>query len=269
MKAIPLLLATALTAFPLPCGDSYDVIPDSENQLLVSYESINNQEATKTKSQYGPINSSRIIIPFPTTNKLPNFAAYRRYANIKRLTPFGHCLPAGNGNLACDDVGPKPSARPLPKQSAPQLSVNASGDSLIISDSSHVEVPGAGLVNEPKRDWVYLNKDVFAHATTTSRTLHATVNDTDVTITLHAVGFTWDWGDGTVTRTTQPGRAWPHADIRHRYTRRAQNVRIRLTTSWEGTWSAPGASGTVSGQITTTDVGAPFSVYARNPKLND
>ena len=103
----------------------------------------------------------------------------------------------------------------------------------------------------------------------------------DITITLTATKYEWNWGDGTPnTVTTSPGLAWekgidPNNDprlIRHYYTPPQgwrsmldgpyphENREITLTTTWSGTATNPftGETQTINGLVTTTETTGPF-----------
>ena len=103
----------------------------------------------------------------------------------------------------------------------------------------------------------------------------------DITITLKATNYEWDWGDGTPnTITAYQGMVFekgmdPNEDprlIRHYYTPpngwRSRfdgpypnaTRTITLTTTWSGTATNPftGETQTINGLVTTTETTGPF-----------
>jgi hypothetical protein len=60
----------------------------------------------------------------------------------------------------------------------------------------------------------------------------------DVRVTATAY-FAWDFGDGEILRTSQPGGAWPDDSVSHVYTRTGQ-LPVELTTSWVGEFTVDG-----------------------------
>ena len=145
-----------------------------------------------------------------------------------------------------------------------------------------IHADGAGLHKRPSRT-SYTNKYVPTLVAATHPTQTHTVNllGHDITVTLTATSYTWDWGDGTPDlTTTSPGMPWhkgmdPNTDpalIRHYYTPpngwRSRfdgpypnaTRTITLTTTWAGTATNPftGETQTINGLVTTTETTGPF-----------
>ena len=145
-----------------------------------------------------------------------------------------------------------------------------------------IHADGAGLHKRPE-GVSYTNKYIptLVAATHPTQTHTVTLLGHDITVTLTATSYTWNWGDGTPDlTTTSPGMPWhegmdPNTDpalIRHYY--KAPNGwksfldgpypyatrTITLTTTWAGTATNPftGDTETVNGLVTTTETTGPF-----------
>ena len=129
----------------------------------------------------------------------------------------------------------------------------------------------------------YTNKHIPTIVNVTNPTQTHVINllGRDITITLTATNYEWNWGDGTPnTITTSPGVAWekgidPNNDprlIRHYYTPPQgwrsmldgpyphEDRDITLTTTWSGTATNPftGETQTINGLVTTTETTGKF-----------
>ena len=145
-----------------------------------------------------------------------------------------------------------------------------------------IHADGAGLRKRPTRT-SYTNKYVPTLVSVTNPTQTHVINllGHDITITLKATNYEWDWGDGTPhTITAYQGMVFekgmdPNKDprlIRHYYTPpngwRSRfdgpspdaTRTITLTTTWSGTATNPftGETQTINGLVTTTETTGPF-----------
>ena len=145
-----------------------------------------------------------------------------------------------------------------------------------------IHADGAGLYKRPL-GVSYTNKFIPTIVAVTSPTQTHVINllGRDITITLTATNYEWNWGDGTPnTITTSPGVAWekgidPNNDprlIRHYYTPPQgwrsmldgpyphEDRDITLTTTWSGTATNPftGETQTINGLVTTTETTGKF-----------
>ena len=145
-----------------------------------------------------------------------------------------------------------------------------------------IHADGAGLRKRPE-GVSYTNRRIptLVNVTHPTQTHTITLLGREVTVTLTAQEYTWDWGDDTPgTVTSSPGAAWeegmdPNTDptlIRHYYTPPGgwksfldgpypQATRtITLTTTWAGTATNPftGDTQTINGLVTTTETTDPF-----------
>lgn len=75
------------------------------------------------------------------------------------------------------------------------------------------------------------------------------VGDLVVSTTVHPT-WRWDFGDGATLTTTDPGSRWPDTAVSHTYDG-AGSYRVRLSVSWEGSFSIAGV-GTfpIDGRVT-------------------
>ena len=145
-----------------------------------------------------------------------------------------------------------------------------------------IHADGAGLRKRPE-GVSYTNRRIPTLVNVTHPTQTHTVRllGRDVTVTLTAQEYTWNWGDDTPgTVTSSPGAAWvsgmdPNTDpalIRHYYKApggwksfldgpypKATRT-ITLTTTWAGTATNPftGDTQTINGLVTTTETTDPF-----------
>jgi hypothetical protein len=116
---------------------------------------------------------------------------------------------------------------------------------------------------QPDTSWVLTTVPTIVYVDRAPRTRNVTLLGTPVIIRATASTYTWSWGDGTQTVTTQPGAAYPNATVAHTYMYKEQDVVVRLTTSWRGTYSTNGG-GTwhnAPGVAHTTSTPIPLHVY--------
>ena len=145
-----------------------------------------------------------------------------------------------------------------------------------------IHADGAGLRKRPE-GVSYTNRRIptLVNVTHPTQTHTITLLGREVTVTLTAQEYTWNWGDDTPgTVTSSPGAPWvsgmdPNTDptlIRHYYKApggwksfldgpypKATRT-ITLTTTWAGTATNPftGDTQTINGLVTTTETTDPF-----------
>ena len=155
-------------------------------------------------------------------------------------------------------------------------------EEILYAAASVIHADGAGLRKRP--DGVsYTNKRIPTIVSVTNPTQTHVINllGHDITITLRATNYEWNWGDGTPnTVTAYSGMAYekgmnPNTDpklIRHYYTPpngwRSRfdgpypdaTRTITLTTTWAGTATNPftGETQTINGLVTTKETTGPF-----------
>ena len=197
---------------------------------------------------------------------------------------FAHCAvetnpygddPFTHGSWVCAYPPPEPGQDP-PQDRPPTTR------ELLLAAATLIHPDGAGLRKRPE-GVSYTNRRIPTLVNVTHPTQTHTVRllGRDVTVTLTAQEYTWDWGDDTPgTVTSSPGAAWvtgmdPNTDpalIRHYYKApggwksfldgpypRATRT-ITLTTTWAGTATNPftGDTQTINGLVTTTETTDPF-----------
>jgi hypothetical protein len=114
---------------------------------------------------------------------------------------------------------------------------------------------------QPNTGWVLTTVPTVVYVDRAPRTMTTTLLGHSVRIRATPSAYSWTWGDGASTVTSQPGAAYPNQTVAHTYMHREGPVTIRLTTSWTGsysvdggaTWrSAPGTAHTTSIPVTVT-----------------
>ena len=138
------------------------------------------------------------------------------------------------------------------------------------ADVSRVMASGSGVVRQPPGARALVSRIVIVYTSSASQELVTRVGDQEVSVVATPVSYTWQWGDGTTTTTTDPGAAYPDHTVYHRYSRTARGVIITLTTTWTATYSvAGGPPQPVSGTLTTTDTADPFDLVRSISYLTD
>ena len=148
--------------------------------------------------------------------------------------------------------------------------------------STVIHADGAGLYKRPL-GVSYTNKFIPTIVAVTSPTQTHVINllGRDITITLTATNYEWNWGDSTPNLvTTSTGSVWSEGMdlntdpnlIRHYYTPPQgwrsmldgpyphEDRDITLTTTWSGTATNPftGETQTINGLVTTTETTGKF-----------
>jgi hypothetical protein len=163
-------------------------------------------------------------------------------------TPVGPWLPLGRSCVDITALNPPPSPgevfRYFQELPLPDL-------------PTQQQPPGNALTGLPV---------VFYTDGPTTQTFTVDIRGFSVDIVATATGFTWDTGDGTVLRTTDPGAPYPDHTISHDY--RSGTYTASLTTTWSGTYSVDGgATADVPGTTTTEGPPATFTVLQASPVL--
>ena len=189
--------------------------------------------------------------------------------------PVRHSLEPVPESVVCGLTGQEVAGAMGPR-SVSRLCLPAAGGQepvpvvVSASDVSSLLVGGSGLVRQPPGERVVVTRDLIVHTDPSPRTLATTVAGVPVNVTATPVSYTWHWGDGTSLTTTDPGAAYPHHTVVHRYRRCAQGVVVTLTTSWRATYSVAGDQPQpVDGTITTTETSTPFDLVRLASVLTD
>ena len=155
-------------------------------------------------------------------------------------------------------------------------------EEILYAAAAVIHADGAGLYKRPL-GVSYTNKFIPTIVAVTSPTQTHVINllGRDITITLTATNYEWNWGDGTPNLvTTSTGSIWSEGMdlntdpnlIRHYYTPPQgwrsmldgpyphEDRDITLTTTWSGTATNPftGDTQTINGLVTTTETTGEF-----------
>lgn len=108
-----------------------------------------------------------------------------------------------------------------------------------------VTAQGAGLMHQPKPGNV-AGVPTFVHAAAPTQTLSMSLFGREVTVSLQAMHFSYDFGDGTETlETDDPSAPYPVKRLKHTYEEPHPGRVITLRTTWAGTVSNPFTGETV------------------------
>ena len=155
-------------------------------------------------------------------------------------------------------------------------------EEILYAAAAVIHADGAGVYKRPL-GVSYTNKFIPTIVAVTSPTQTHVINllGRDITITLTATNYEWNWGDGTPNLvTTSTGSVWSEGMdlntdpnlIRHYYTPPQgwrsmldgpyphEDRDITLTTTWSGTATNPftGETQTINGLVTTTETTGKF-----------
>ena len=167
----------------------------------------------------------------------------------------------------CKGYGPRRAevAEPAAEPVDGQVVVVTAGD------VARLVVDGSGLTRQPPGAQVLRSKPFIVYTSGESRTYATTVVGTGVEVEVTPVSFLWDWGDGTSTVTSDPGRSWPDQTVFHHYSASAVGVRTSLTTTWSARFRPSGGAQwqEVVGTVTTTETSTPYDVVRATTVLTD
>ena len=155
-----------------------------------------------------------------------------------------------------------------------------SAETIVRTALSRVAVSGAGLSWQPrKKSYTNAGVPTIVYAATPSQTHTTALFGREVTITLTASQYSYDFGDGTPPLvTTRAGEAWrrgnKEARLTHHYeqtTRGDERRTITLTTTWDAATTNPftGQTLTLPSIITTTEESDPFPISHLRIDLTD
>ena len=142
---------------------------------------------------------------------------------------------------------------------------------VIVEQLGSARLVPAGVKVQPEK-FSLVGVPTLAYATTDSQQVTVNVGGVGVVVDLHAVRFSFDWGDGTApTVTTWPGSAWPDESIQHIYSADNPHGTVRLDVDWAGTATDPftGEMITVEGVAHTSETSAEFPIRHTHTELTD
>ena len=155
-----------------------------------------------------------------------------------------------------------------------------STETIVLTALARVPVSGAGLSWQPrKKSYTNVGVPTIVYAATPTQTHTTSLFGREVSITLTASQYSYDFGDGTASLvTSRAGEPWrrgnKEARLTHHYeetTRGGERRVITLTTTWDATTTNPftGQTLTLPSIITTTERSSPFPVSHLRIDLTD
>ena len=212
----------------------------------------------------------------------PRALAYEEWARCKASAPGTG--PKGNAASSTnyDDACPLPPAPQHSNDKDQDPGRQPTTEDILYAAATIIHADGAGLYKRPL-GVSYTNKFIPTIVAATSPTQTHVINllGRDITITLTATNYEWNWGDGTANLVTaSTGSVWSEGMdlntdpnlIRHYYTPPQgwrsmldgpyphEDREITLTTTWSGTATNPftGETQTINGLVTTTETTGKF-----------
>ena len=155
-----------------------------------------------------------------------------------------------------------------------------STETIVRTALARVAVSGAGLSWQPrKKSYTNAGVPTIVYAASPTQSHTTALFGHEVSITLTASQYSYDFGDGTpLLVTARAGEPWrrgnKEARLTHHYeqvTRGGERRTITLTTTWDATTTNPftGQTLTLPSIITTTEQSSPFPVSHLRIDLTD
>ena len=185
-----------------------------------------------------------------------------------------HCQYVPGTPTPTPETGDEPTDDSSGEGEAPSV------ETIVRTALSRVAVSGAGLSWQPrKKSYTNAGVPTIVYAATPSQTHTTALFGREVTITLTASQYSYDFGDGTPPLvTTRAGEAWrrgnEEARLTHHYeqtTHGDERRTITLTTTWDATTTNPftGQTLTLPAVVTTTEKSDPFPISHLRIDLTD
>ena len=193
---------------------------------------------------------------------------------------------AGAASSHCQYVaGPAPTAPPADGDGEPADDSGGQGEppsteAIVRTALARVPVSGAGLSWQPrKKSYTNVGVPTIVYAAAPSQTHTASLFGREVSLTLTASRFSYDFGDSTAPLvTSRAGEPWRRGNKEARLTHHYENTTtgderrtITLTTTWDATTTNPftGETLTLPAVVTTTEESDPFPVSHLRIDLTD
>ena len=290
LKLLPILFSSLLAASSITCVTANNAYADEGESAAPPHFRANgsgpdvNVEASKAAQKAKNLGGSNNIGPADDKNWLTAESSIPDEA--KRYWDWAKCASVSIGT-APNDARVSDEDCTLPPELA-MAGFTRDSDAvpttreILLAAATLIHADGAGLHKRPSKV-SFTNKYIPTIVAATHPTQTHTINllGHDITITLRATSYEWDWGDGTPnTVTAYQGMPYEKgmdlnkdpALIRHYYTPpngwRSRfdgpypdaTRTITLTTTWSGTATNPftGETQTINGLVTTTETTGPF-----------
>ena len=290
LKLLPILFSSLLVVCSITCVTANNAYADEGESAAPPHFRANgsgpdvNVEASKAAQKAKNLDGSNNIGPADDKNWLTAESSISDQA--KRYWDWAKCASVSigstpNNTRVSDEDCSLPPKLAMAGFTRDSDTVPTTRE-ILLAASTLIHADGAGLHKRPE-GVSYTNKYIptLVAATHPTQTHTVTLLGHDITITLTATSYTWNWGDDTPDlTTTSPGMPWqegmdPNTDpalIRHYYTPpngwRSRfdgpypdaTRTITLTTTWAGTATNPftGDTQTINGLVTTTETTGPF-----------
>ena len=193
---------------------------------------------------------------------------------------------AGAASSHCQYVpGTAPTTPPADEEGEPADDSSGQGEppsteAIVRTALARVPVSGAGLSWQPrKKSYTNVGVPTIVYAATPSQTHTTSLFGREVSLTLTASRFSYDFGDSTAPLvTSRAGEPWrrgnKEARLTHHYeevTRGEERRTITLTTTWDATTTNPftGETLTLPAVVSTTERSDPFPVSHLRIDLTD
>lgn len=95
---------------------------------------------------------------------------------------------------------------------------------------------------QPSDGRVYATVPTIAMADDAPQVHSAVLLGAEVDIRATPANYTWHWGDGETTTTSDPGAPHPNATVTHAYGRALDEATVSLTTTWAGEYRVAGGA---------------------------
>ena len=290
LKLLPILFSSLLAASSIMCVTANNAYADEGESAAPPHFRANgsgpdvNVEASKAAQKAKNLGGSNNIGPADDKNWLTAESSIPDEA--KRYWDWAKCASVSIGT-APNDARVSDEDCTLPPELA-MAGFTRDSDAvpttreILLAAATLIHADGAGLHKRPSKV-SFTNKYIPTIVAATHPTQTHTINllGHDITITLRATSYEWDWGDGTPnTVTAYQGMPYEKGMdlnkdprlIRHYYTPpngwRSRfdgpypdaTRTITLTTTWSGTATNPftGETQTINGLVTTTETTGPF-----------
>lgn len=144
---------------------------------------------------------------------------------------------------------PKPKAMPVVKRTyKPQVRVKKAFTTTVnLSDRLIKMVPTATIAYQPEFEPLVHVPVIFWCDLPTLFQSRVDIIGEVIDVALRP-GFAWQWGDGEVFQTTEPGAPYPNQKVTHTY-KHPGTYYVTLIATWNGTFKHNGATRAITGTI--------------------